>query len=1194
MYFKRLEMHGFKSFAEPVVIDFNEGITCIVGPNGSGKSNISDAIRWVLGEQSPKALRGGKMDEVIFAGTEDRKSRGMAEVTLVIDNTEGVLDIAYNEVAITRRMFRTGESEYLINNNQCRLKDIRELIMDTGIGVDGYSIIGQGKIADIVSSKPENRREIFEESAGIVMYKNRKAEAERKLESTQGNLDRVEDILAEIEGRIGGLKEESEKAAEYLKLKERYTDLEINISLYTIDNIEAKNKEIKSDLAGMEDKLRELRDRKASVDAEIAEARERSENLDKLGNEARENQLKLIEEINTLRNKSQVDEERLRNIENDDKRLADEITEIEGKISKEKNNETELIRNEREISASSRDADENLQKKVISYNELSANAAALASKIEAGKDAVYRFNSTASSKESEARSIQSLKDTLLKRKTQLSEEAGKIAAENVDAGSRLHVAELKEKEVRRKLVEISDYLANSAKDRVEMEESLKRLNLTIEDNKIKGSQLDSRMHTIEEMESNYEGYNYAVKYIMRSSLVGIRGVVAEMMHVPEGMEIAIETALGASMQNIVVDTDDDAKRAVNALKDSNSGRLTFLPVASVRGGRADVDSRIIGDPGYKGLGCDCIRFEDKYRNIFHYLLGRVAVVEDMDTAVRLSKLTTQGLRFVTLDGEVINSSGAITGGRYKNKTANLLERKAEITKLGRELDEIRKTVLSSVQEAKRLAQNIEELKSAQASKEADQHAEEITLAEITTAITSIEAELKGIGTDSSKSEREMESIEKELVDADGMISELLSTAEKAKIDAEEAGRSIENDMISYENAKKLAESASEEITSTRVAAGEWAARKESIENLLKRVRSAISDYEFQMETKQNQQRDLAAEKNRIVFGSGSETSNIENLMIDKSKIDEYIKGVQEERAGVGTRLNTITREKDSVDTDLNSYAEQKYQLEIKSAKNDTQLDTLKDRLWNDFEISYAQAMDYRRGDFVLTPSVKESREIRNRMKELGDVNVGSIKEYESVSERYKFLNDQKADITTAMEELNSIITEMDGTIRKQFKENFDQVVLNFEEIFKDLFSGGTAELRLEDEENPLESGIIINAQPPGKKLRNINLLSGGEKTMTAIALMFAVLKTKPTPFCIMDEVEAALDDNNIDMFAEYLRKFDGIQFALITHQKETMEHADVLYGVTMPERGVSKVLSLKLGDADNAKYVEKGSQPHKN
>ncbi len=1178
MYFKRLEMHGFKSFAEPVVIEFHEGVTCIVGPNGSGKSNISDAIRWVLGEQSPKMLRGGKMEEVIFSGTASRKSRGMAEVTLVIDNSTGILPIDYNEVAITRRMYRSGESEYLINNSHCRLRDIRELIMDTGIGVDGYSIIGQGKIADIVSSKPESRREIFEEAAGVVMYKSKKAESERKLAGANANLERVNDIIGEIEGRIDGLKEDSAKAKEYLELKDRYRELEINITLKNVEKLDSSNNTLREDAGQLAENIEKFTIKKKEMDEKLTADRARNESLEQLASDARDKLLLKVEEINRLTSKSQLDSEKVAGFDRDYARISEEISQLEEKLSREAENAEKLEANKGAVFAELNEEKDKLSEKVETYNLITEESLKLSEIIEDAKNMMYTLHSEASAKRSEAKSMESYKESLVRRKEQILsegaelEESNKVHKEAVEKTEALHKANLV-------LMEKSEIELEVARaERISCSENIKKLNTQAEDIRIRGSQITARKKTIEEMENNYEGYNGAVRFIMKSNIKGIDGVLAELMKVPAGLEIAVETALGGAMQNIVCERDSNAKEAINLLKTNKAGRLTFLPVESIKSSPASISRAISGAPGFRGLASDLIEYDDKYREIFRYLLGRVAIVDSMDRAVALSKAAGSGLRFVTLDGEIINASGAITGGKYKNATANLLARRSEIEKLTEEAEALKKEY-RSIEEKLSLEKNkAEELAEKIDTMETRRRDLEIEAADLSAKLRMLENSGRDAEENTAKKERELAAIEQDYANAVKLSEDAFHHAQDTEAEIIRLNEEINTRLEEYEKIKEKVNFATEEITSARIAKTDRENKYDAICQLLDRVQESIDDFTMQIDERKDMLEVLEQEKNKLIFNSEDVGDAVKALAEEKSRLEDYIARIAEEKSALVEELNALNAEYYSVSDSLNAYQDQKYQQEIKLAKNETQLDTIKEKLWDEFEISFAQALEFKKDDFSLAPAVKESREIRNRMRELGDINVGAIREYEQVSERYGFLTEQRADIIKAMDELKAIIDDMEKTIKTKFKENFDQVVVNFEDIFKELFGGGHAELRLDDDNNPLEAGIEIIAQPPGKKLQNINLMSGGEKTMTAIALMFAVLKTKPTPFCILDEVEAALDDVNIDRFAGYLRKFHDIQFAIVTHQKATMEHADVLYGVTMPEQGISKVLSLRLGD----------------
>ena len=1178
MYFKRIEMHGFKSFAEPVVIDFHEGVTCIVGPNGSGKSNISDAIRWVLGEQSPKMLRGGKMEEVIFAGTASRKSRGMAEVTLVIDNSTGILDIDYNEVAITRRMYRSGESEYLINNNQCRLRDIKELIMDTGIGVDGYSIIGQGKIADIVSNKPESRREIFEEAAGVVMYKSKKAEAERKLEASNANLERVSDIVSEIEGRIDGLREDSAKAKEYLELRERYQDLEINITLKNIEKLETANDSIRGDARELTTSIEKLGTRKQTLDGEISEERQKNERLEQLGNESNSALIAKIDELNQITNKSQLDGERLRAMERDAARINGEIAELESKLETEQENGETLSQKQEEIRVRLTNEEQRLQEKIQGYNEITARVLAQSEQVEEQRNEMFSLHSRAVSKRSEAASMESYRTSLQKRKEQLLAE-GAEQEQSTRAFEADQKKDLAEQEAAAAHAQrIASAMEQLKQERADLMRVISEEAKKLDDTRIRVSQLAARKKTIEEMEHNYEGYNGAVRFVMKAGMPGIEGVVGDLMKAPAGYETALETALGGAMQNIVCQKDGHAKEAIRSLKANKAGRLTFLPMESVKGGSVTVPGQVRQHAGYLGIGAELAEFAPQYQGIFNYLLGRVAVVDNMDSAIALSKIAGNGIRFVTLDGEIINAGGAITGGRYKNASANLLARKSEIAALAEQVETLQQAYQKGMHQNQERQARQEEISDQLQKMEEERRQKELEISALQAKIAAQRQNFRDVEQAGTKREKELLSIEHDSADMEKMLDELLREIERSEVGHREAETQLTQTMQALELLKTEAAEASEEITKARIAKQDQENQFSASEELLRRVCAAAEELRGQIAERETRLADMDKEKHEILFSADNSEELFQKCSSEKAELEDYIARLNTEKASLTAALNAKTDEQAALGETLRAYQDQKYQQEIRLAKNETQLDTLKEKLWDEFEISYAQAMTFKKEEFVMSTATKESREIKNRIRELGDVNVGAIKEYEQVSERYGFLTEQRADILEAMQELQTIIGDMDRTIRTKFKENFDQVVIHFEEIFKELFGGGQAELRLDDENHPLEAGIEIIAQPPGKKLQNINLMSGGEKTMTAIALMFAVLKTKPTPFCILDEVEAALDDANIDRFANYLKNFHEIQFAVVTHQKATMEHADVLYGVTMPEQGISKVISLRLGD----------------
>lgn len=1178
MQFKRIEMQGFKSFADPVCIELNDGITCIVGPNGSGKSNISDALRWVLGEQSPKQLRGNKMDEVIFAGTENRKPKSMAEVSLVIDNTSGTLPVDYSEVSVTRRMYRSGESEYLINGNNCRLKDIKELFMDTGIGVDGYSIIGQGKIQEIVSTKPENRREIFEEAAGIVFYKNRKQEAERKLVSASDNLERVRDIISEIEDRIDGLQEDSEKAQEYIKLRDRYKVLEVNIILHSIGNLERNVESGQEELRELEQEFAEVMARNEELEQSVEKCRildaELSQEYERNNRLLREK----TEELNMITNRGQINLERLDHIENDLARLKQVIEDTSVKRDEVRENRKALEEKADVLEGEKKRILKELDQAVFRLNDQTQKTGAVRTRIENNREAVMDLGNKNVSRQAEINTLRNYQETLRNRKEQIEKESeGKDESVLQNQKKLKEIRETYEEKTSAqskmnfRIQEISEEIS-ARKHKIAA--ASKRLEEIV----LQMNRLTARKNTIEEMENNYEGYNNAVRRVMQKNIRGIIGTVSDLMTVPDGYELAIETALGGAMQNIICENDSSAKQAVEWLKSAKAGRATFLPISSIHG-RASHADRAEQMEGYLGIAAEMIECDSTYREIYDYLLGRVILVDTMDHAIRISKRVTGGFRIVTLEGEIIASSGAITGGRYRNKSANLLERKKEITTLEEEITQLKasqekgihyrenceKELQDFQSEQDELAAGLQKLEVEMNVLQSEKDHMETLVQESDNAATRYTEELSNIDSDLNRAEAMITRYQDEIVSAEKQIQEMEQETEELT----ENSRRYSDEM----------EKCQETVVSCKVQLGEQEQKILSINESIERTIDDLTELEDACNDAEEEYEELSKQRILLTTSGAESDEKQEILQREKTELEESISKLTTELDQNRASQQQYISEQKKMSAQVSDAQDRKYKLEIKNTKNETLLSSQKDKLWDEFEMSYAEARTLQSSDFGITAGNKEVKEIRLRMAELGDVNISAIEEYRKVRQRYDFMTNQESDLTKAMEELESIIRNMDRTIREKFKESFDQIEVHFESTFRELFGGGHAELRLEDDKNPLDSGIDIIAQPPGKSLKNINLMSGGEKTMTAIALMFAVLKTKPTPFCILDEVEAALDEANIERFSEYLQNFREVQFAIITHQKVTMEHADVLYGVTMPEQGISRMLSLKLEDA---------------
>jgi chromosome segregation protein len=1186
VYFKRIELQGFKSFAEPVTIEFQEGITCIVGPNGSGKSNISDAIRWVLGEQSPKALRGGKMEEVIFAGTAARRAKGMAEVTLVINNSSRLLPIDYAEVAIRRRMYRSGESEYSINGTRCRLRDVRELIMDTGIGVDGYSIIGQGEISRIVNSKPENRRELFEEAAGITKYRARKEESERKLDATSANLERVNDIVDEIESRIDSLREDSAKAKEYITLRDRYKELEINITLKNIENIRLKNEYIKDEIIELSARIEEIRGERAALGAEAAASKSRDEALETEGNAVRDRVLANANETSEIKNKIRVNEERKQNLARDKKRLAEEAETIAARLAKETDNLAALTAGAAETEAKLAELEESLNAAVARAAEKAELMSRAAAEADEYKSSIFESHRLRAAKENEIVGVKNLSETLAQRKDQIELEralADKSDTETEDAQSA----------ARRRLASVAEELAglietrvSAEKTEIELSEQETTLVASLQTANLRREQLSARKKTIEEMEHNYEGYNSGIRSIMKSGVKGLRGVVAELIRVPRGFETAVETALGAALQNVVCDDEESAKAAIRYLKQNKSGRLTFLPVAGIRPPAGGKDRRVAESEGSLGYAVDCIEFDAELAPVFEYLLGRVLIADTLENAVRLSKESKSGLRCVTMEGEVVNAAGAMTGGAFRNKTANLLERRAEIGRLAEEITGL--SAEKSAAEEGLAALKGKKSANAEALRRTEEvlREREIEKAGLENEIANLKARREELSNRRDGWETELRGIDAEMARSSGVTGAIEAEVENLKTASAEAERLAEAAALRCDSEKVLLDAANEELTRIRLAVGAAESDKNAGDALVRRVRESIAELTRDGAARRAAAEAAAEQEEELLAGESGLEALVAEKEAEKLELELDLTMIREKRAETARLADELAGRNAATFAALEKAQGEKYETEIRQAGNEARLESMKDRLWEEFEISYIQAVEFEKSEFVMSAAVKESREIKGRMKELGEVNVGAIKEYETVSERRAFLTEQRDDLLKAIGDLRKTIDVMDRTIKDSFKSNFDKVVDNFSETFSLLFGGGKGELRLEDESNPLECGIEINAQPPGKKLQNMNLLSGGEKTMTAIALMFSILKARPTPFCILDEVEAALDDSNIKRFAEYLTNFGETQFTLVTHQKATMEYADALYGVTMPERGVTKVLSLRLGDAETERFAE--------
>ena len=1186
MYLKKLEAHGFKSFADKIEIDFKNGITGIVGPNGSGKSNVIDSVRWVLGEQSPKTLRGSRMEDIIFNGTSHRKPLGMAEVSLTFNNSQGFLPIDYSEVTITRRLYRSGESEYLINKVPCRLKDIRELLMDTGIGIDGYSLIGQGQIDSILSNKPDDRRQIFEEAAGIVKFKSRKIEAERKLDNTNQNLIRIEDILGELESRVEPLKKQSEKAKAFLELSEELKDLEINMFLRDIDDVKRKLKAEEEQFNIVETQHSNYLVKREGLGNDHLECQNKIEGLQNDIQDMKENYFEIINTTKKLEGDKVLYEEKIQNIENNISRIKGEIDSISiqdkdiniqlSSLLTESDELENLLSENNELLLNENKKSQDMIRFITTNQE----------KSEDYKSKVIEVLNSISSSKSEINSINAIKKNIVNRIQKIEDERHNLLDSERENLENLRLIENEIDKIKNSLkeknLEKEDLIAENNKYNNEYQTLLK----TYESERNNLRDLQSERRLLEAMDKSYEGFSASVRKTLqlcqdqRGIGEGVHGVVAELMSIPKEYEIAMEVALGYSMQNIVCNAEDDAKAIIKYLKENNLGRVTFLPLSNVHSRQRDqeINFKVKDFKGYIGVASNLISCSKQYNSLFHYLLGKTLIVDNIDSALKISKLVRK-FKIVTLEGDVINPGGTITGGSYKSKISNVFSRKRKLVELGSKVSKLNNLVNQYGHDLKEYKNNLEDIN--EKLKINSSAAENIRL-----MLIKKENILSNIKNQGHSLNLSMETLKKELEELKGELSDMEETVVKKqslisslKSESIEAEKNIKDIEVLIEEKQRESNSLNEYITSIKV---NLASEKEKRDNVLKeisRIKSTINVWKDNKINKENELSKLEAEKESYMENLDSIIISINDNEILSKQIDYNIKKFDEEKNIWNEKNKDLIEKIEVIDTALNDLKESLHKIEVRRTRLELQYDNYIKKIWEKYELSYMDSLNYKKdiGDF--NDASKRISHLNREIKKLGEVSLASIKEYEEVSERYSFLKSQKEDLIKAKESLKQVILELENTMKKQFIKSFHEINENFSVIFKELFSGGKAKLELEEDGNVLEGKIEIIAQPPGKKLQNLSLLSGGERALTAIALLFSILRTKPTPFCILDEIEAALDDVNIFRFADFLKEFTkNSQFIIITHRKGTMEIIDYLYGITMQEYGVSKVVSVKLSD----------------
>lgn len=1181
MYLKRLELQGFKSFADKTILEFKPGITSVIGPNGSGKSNISDAIRWVLGEQSMKSLRGAKSEDIIFAGTQSRKSLGFAEVSIVIDNSDAKLPIEYSEVTVTRKLYRNGETGYFINKTPCRLKDILELFMDTGIGKDGYSIIGQGKIDEILSNKSEDRRHIFEEAAGIVKYRTRKQESEKKMEQTKLNLLRINDILTEIEGNIEPLKAQSEKAKQYLNLREELKNIEVGLFVYNINTYKEKLEQIIKDEEIMtaqrnieNEKLTSIQSLKDSLKQELDEITTQIEQMQNIGFESTNKIEKINSEIG-------ISKERIQNNIANKERLESEIQELKtriGELQEEEKQRQEkkanLFQNKEKFEEELKQKETELAKLTKTLSDKELEIEAKKQKIETNTDKKYEVLADINTQEANYENLEKRKKTL------------KIELENIISeldSTRDNKQELSKKfyEIQSKRNIVSNNLQQETTEKESCMNKIKDFEEEINKLNYQMNMKDARHKFLLETEKEKEGYIKSVKELLldcdkNSQLKkGMHGVLANLISVNKEYELAIEMCLGQALQNVVTETEEDAKKLVEHLRNNNLGRASFLPISSIRGKRIEnVISN--GMKGVIGIASDLVKCDKKYTQIVLNLLGRTVVVEDMNIGISLAKMNNYSFRIVTLKGDVISSSGSITGGSVATKTVNILGRSREIEELEKEIKKLSKKIEEITLQKQKYLESITEVIEKVAGLEKELQDIEIVYAAENQKMVSIEENIYKLEQRRDKLKEEELSINKQKEESIKQKEEKEQEVEKLNSEIKSLSEEVEQFATVNKDNQKYIDDLNFDITNLKISVSSFIESEASIEEFVERIRQEILNNNNNIENKNNTLNQAIKENAELQTKIDNLNSEIEQIKAEVNNSSENIEKLKQLRTEKNELLDKKEEEITNQFSILEGLKEQIVKMDFKKTKLEQDIEQLINTLWDEYEITPNNAGEYKKPNNIAQAQ-KEVSSIREKIKDLGSINIDSIEEYKKISERYDFMCEQRLDLENTVAKLRKVISEMTQTMEQQFKEKFEIINKNFNEVFIELFGGGKAELILTDEDNVLECGIDIRVQPTGKKLQNMMLLSGGEKAFTAIALLFAILKINPAPFCILDEIEAALDDVNVYRFAEYLKKFSqASQFLVITHRKGTMEVADTVYGVTMEENGISKLLSMKL------------------
>ena len=1179
MYLKSIEVNGFKSFANKIKLEFHNGITCIVGPNGSGKSNVADAVRWVLGEQSAKQLRGSNMQDVIFSGTESRKPQSFAYVAITLDNSDHQLNIDYTEVTVARRVYRSGESEYLLNGHACRLKDVNELFYDTGIGKEGYSIIGQGQIEKILSSKPEDRRELFDEAAGIVKFKRRKAIALKKLENERANMVRVTDILAELEKQVGPLEKQSEAAKQFLKLKEELKNYDVHIYILERETITQILTDLQEKIKIAETEFNEVSSKNETLKAQYVSIETKIEQME-LHLEAKKAEFNHTKvQIGDIRGQINVLQEQIDNEKRNRETISERMKAVEAEIQQRELQKTELVQRQNEMNRELYDCENAKEKAKAELEALDQKMQEYRQTMEEKKGTIITLLNEKASYVAQEQRFQTMMEQNQIRKAELNQ---KLLKNKTEETAQQQLLEQCQKELEHFNTQKNQYEQDKKMFAVKLEE----LEAAFQKNQAQFIAKQQRYHAVhtraeslKNLAERYEGYGTSIKKIMeqRSNRTGIHGVVADILKVKKQYEVAIETALGGSIQNVVTDTEQTAKQLIEYLKKNKFGRATFLPLngISVRGSFTQKEA--LKETGVIGLASSLVEADECYRTLIEYLLGRVLVVDQIDHALAVARKYQYSIRIVTLEGELLNAGGSMTGGAFKN-ASNLLGRNREIEELEAEEKKLAKS-LSDLQKTQKNCENkIAEIRLQK--KQLEDAEQEIRLQITRIGMSQKQAEEKQeeILAQQSDMVRESNQIEQLLLELKQNCAQLqqkVTAIDQENQESEsfvlEYQAMLEKEMKQREESAKLAETLSLQYANLSQS-------HQFINENMQRIHREMEKFQEERSTLQHR----IGQSERIVEEKIRETKTM-NDQIEQQKqkedlLEKEIAVAAEKKENFVHRQKGFFDEREELSSKLAALDKELFRLNNQKEKQEERLDAQTSYLWNEYELMPSEAMQMRQeGYHNLTKLRKFANERKDQIKALGNVNVNAIEDYKEVLERYTFMKTQYEDLVQAERALVQVIEELDVGMRRQFQEKFEEIKVEFDQVFKELFGGGKGTLELIEGEDIIEAGIRIISQPPGKKLQNMMQLSGGEKALTAISLLFAIQNLKPSPFCLLDEIEAALDDSNVGRFSNYLHKLTkNTQFIIITHRRGTMVSADRLYGITMQEKGVSTLVSVNL------------------